>query len=302
MSFDTSAYFKGVVSTSKIIIFTVIPYFLLAELLLYLELMPVIAQVFEPFTSLLSLPPEAALALASGIFLNLYAAIAFAAPLDLSVYHWTILGLFLGVIHGIPVESAVMKKLGIDWLHSILFRLIMAFVVVMPLLLIPSELLFANPDLIQVSTYQVHTSAPDTWLDFVLTKSLEAISLSIQIILLIALVLLLTTWLKGLRVLSKFNHHLSTVMALITGVLIGITYGAGVLIKEAKFMSRKQVLSVCYFLMVAHALIEDTLLFVFFGADALLLITIRLLVGLIVFALIYLYYPKDEAPIQLPKS
>lgn len=83
MSFDTEAYFQGVVSTSKIIIFTVIPYFLLAELLLYLKLMPVIAQIFEPFTSLLNLPPEAALALASGVFLNLYAAIAFAAPLDL---------------------------------------------------------------------------------------------------------------------------------------------------------------------------------------------------------------------------
>ena len=195
-----------------------------------------------------------------------------------------------------------MKKLGIDWLHSVLFRLIMAFVVVLPLLFIPSEWLFANPDLVQVSTYQIHTNVPNTWLDFLLSKGLEALTLSVQIMLLIALVLLLTTWLKGLTILSKFNHHLSTIMALITGVLIGITYGAGVLIKEAKFMTRKQVLSVCYFLMVAHALIEDTLLFVFFGADALLLVGIRLLAGLVIFALIYAYYPKDDTPIQLTKS
>ena len=36
-------------------------------------------------------------------------------------------------------------------------------------------------------------------------------------------------------------------MALITGVLIGITYGAGVLLKEAQFMNKQQVIPVCYF-------------------------------------------------------
>ena len=84
MSFNNKAFIDSSVSTAKIIIATVIPYFLLAELLVYFKLMPVIAQIFTPFTALLNLPPEAALALASGIFLNLYAAIAFAAPLGLS--------------------------------------------------------------------------------------------------------------------------------------------------------------------------------------------------------------------------
>ncbi len=110
MTFDTRAFINSSISTSKIIVITVIPYFLLAEILVYLELMPIIAQFFTPFTDLLNLPPEAALALASGVFLNLYAAIAFAAPLGLNVYDWTILGLFLGVLHSIPVESAIMKN------------------------------------------------------------------------------------------------------------------------------------------------------------------------------------------------
>ena len=293
MNFDTKAFIRSSLSTAKIILTTVIPYFLLAELLMYFELMPIIAQVFEPFTTLLNLPPEAALALASGVFLNLYAAIAFAAPLGLSVYDWTILGLFLGVLHSIPVESAIMKKLGVDWIHSVGFRLIMAFIVLMPLLIIPTELLFDDPNKISTALYQTTSVIPTNFTDFILQKSGESILLSIEIIILVSLIIFITTAIKGLKFLQKFDHHLSTIMALVTGLLVGITYGAGVLLKEAQYMSKKQVLSVCYFLMVAHAIIEDTLLFVFFGADIYLLIGIRLFFATLVFFIISIYYARN---------
>ncbi|MDB3870095.1 nucleoside recognition protein [Candidatus Thioglobus sp.] len=294
MNFDTKAFLSSSLSTAKIIVFTVIPYFLLAELLMYFELMPIIAQVFEPFTTLLNLPPEAALALASGVFLNLYAAIAFAAPLGLSVYEWTVLGLFLGVLHNIPIESAIMKKLGIDWLHSVSFRLAMAFVVLTPLIIIPTELLFDNPDQISSALYQPTLVVADNFTDFILQKSYEAALLAVEIIILVSLVIFVVTIIKGLKILQKFDHHLSAVMAMITGLLIGITYGAGVLLKEAQYMSKKQVVSVCYFLMVAHAIIEDALLFVFFGADFFLLIGIRLFFAILVFFAISIYYKTSN--------
>ena len=290
MNFDSKAFFSSSASTAKIILSTVIPYFLLAELLVYFEIMPIIAQIFMPFTTLLNLPPETALALASGVFLNLYAAIAFAAPLDLSVYDWTILGLFLGVLHSIPVESAIMKKLGIDWTKSIIFRLVMAFVVLIPLLVIPADILFDNPDKVTNTLYQISSAVPTNFTDFLLLKIYESILLSVEIIILVSLVIFIVTLIKSLRFLQKFDHHLSTIMALITGTLIGITYGAGVLLKEAKYMSKKQIASVCYFLMVAHAIIEDTLLFVFFGADIFLLIGIRLFFATLVFLFVYVYY------------
>ena len=294
MNFDTKAFLSSSLSTAKIIVFTVIPYFLLAELLIYFDWMPIIAQVFEPLTSLLNLPPEAALALASGVFLNLYAAIAFAAPLGLSVYDWTILGLFLGVLHSIPVESAIMKKLGINWIHSVSFRVIMAFVVLMPLLIIPTEFLFSNPDHVANALYQNTQTSPSNFTEFLLQKSSEAILLTIEIIILVSLVIFIVTLIKGLKFLQKFDHHLSTIMAMITGLLIGITYGAGVLLKEARYMSKKQIVSVCYFLMIAHAIIEDTLLFVFFGADIFLLIGIRLFFAILVFIAISVYYKPSD--------
>ncbi|CAC9961424.1 hypothetical protein [uncultured Gammaproteobacteria bacterium] len=295
MTFDTKAFVSSSISTAKIILVTVIPYFLLAELLMYFGLMPIIAQIFEPFTTLLNLPPEAALALASGVFLNLYAAIAFAAPLGLSVYDWTILGLFLGVLHSIPVESAIMKKLGIDWIKSISFRLVMAFVVLTPLLIIPTELLFDNPDEVASVLFQSNLTVANNFTDFIIQKIYEAILLSVEIIILVSLVIFVVTFIKGLSFLQKFEHRLSTIMALLTGTLIGITYGAGVLLKEAQYMSKKQITSVCYFLMVAHAIIEDTLLFVFFGADIFLLIGIRLFFATLVFFIISIYYKEDPA-------
>ncbi len=293
MIFDFKEFVNSSLSTAKIILIMVIPYFLLAELLLYFELMPIIAQVFEPLTTLLNLPPESALALASGVFLNLYAAIAFAAPLGLSVYDWTVLGLFLGVLHSIPVESAIMKKLGIDWIKSIVFRTVMAFMVLIPLLIIPADVLFDNPDLVKGAVYQINSNTPTNFADFIVQKLAEAVLLALEIIVLVSLIILLATFIKGLKIFTKFDHHLSTIMALITGVLIGITYGAGVLIKEAKYMTKKQIIAVCYFLMVAHAIIEDTLLFVFFGADIVLLVTIRLLFALLVFVVISFYYKSS---------
>ncbi|MDC9714350.1 MAG: nucleoside recognition protein [Gammaproteobacteria bacterium] len=292
--FDFKAFIDSSLATAKIILLMVIPYFILAELLVYFEIMPIISQVFEPFTALLNLPSEAALALASGVFLNLYAAIAFAAPLGLSVYEWTILGLFLGVLHSIPIESAIMKKLGIDWTKSIAFRGVMAFVVLTPLLIIPAEMLFDNPDLIKHSIYQIETSAPVNFIDFITQKLIEAVLLALEIIVLVSLVIFVTTLIRGLKFFNKFDHHLGVIMALISGVLIGITYGAGVLIKEAENMNKRQVVAVCYFLMVAHAIIEDTLLFVFFGADIVLLLTIRLGFASLIFFMILLYYPAQK--------
>jgi hypothetical protein len=46
--------------------------------------------------------------------------------------------------------------------------------------------------------------------------------------------------------------------------------------------------------MIAHAIIEDTLLFVFFGADIFLLIGIRLFFAILVFVAISVYYKPSD--------
>ena len=66
-------------NSAWIIIKLVIPIYILAEVLFFYNTLSYFSFLIEPFTSVLDLPKEASLAILSGMFLNLYAAIAFAA-------------------------------------------------------------------------------------------------------------------------------------------------------------------------------------------------------------------------------
>jgi hypothetical protein len=77
-----------------IILKLVIPIYIIADVLYFYNTLSYVAFLIEPFTSIIGLPAEASLAIISGMFLNLYAASCFAAPLDLSPHQWSILAVF----------------------------------------------------------------------------------------------------------------------------------------------------------------------------------------------------------------
>ena len=291
-TFDLKAYVESWLKTSTIIVKAVLPYFVLAETLLYFDLLKYLTFIFEPISHLLGLPGESALTIAVGMIFNLYGSVALGASLGLNVYEWTVLGLFLGVAHAMPVESSVLKKLGIRWRFSIFFRLSMAFVILLPLQFIPKEMLFDDPDRVQ-SLLQPLTLTPDSdLLAFLYTTLINGLTLTLEIVLLVSLVLLVNQVIKGLRIVQSFDRHLSPAIALVSGALLGILYGSGILLKEAQNLSRKQIIAICCFLMIAHAMIEDPLLFVLFGANIYILIIFRLTLAIIVITLIFLFYDR----------
>lgn len=128
-------------SSAWLILKLVVPLYILSDFLLYYDLLRHISFLFTPLTELLHLPAEAAVAVAGGMLLNVYAAIAFAAPLGLTAYQWTILGIFLGVCHALVVESAIMAKLGVSYGYSIVLRIVGAFLAVLPVLFLPPSFL-----------------------------------------------------------------------------------------------------------------------------------------------------------------
>ena len=83
--------------SSLIILKFVVPFYILSDVLLYFDLLRPLGILLTPLTKLLHLPVEAAPALIGGMTLNVYTAIAFAAPLPLTPYQWTILGIFIGL-------------------------------------------------------------------------------------------------------------------------------------------------------------------------------------------------------------
>lgn len=60
---------------------------------------------------------------------------------------------------------------------------------------------------------------------------------------------------------------------LITGVIIGLTYGAGVIIHSIRSsdIRKSEAFLILLYLSVCHAIIEDTLIFVVIGANGLIL-------------------------------
>jgi len=71
---------------------------------------------------------------------------------------------------------------------------------------------------------------------------------------------------------------------LVIGIIIGISYGAGLIFNSAKEdkLPKRDLYLITYFLVAAHAVFEDTAIFVALGANGLLLFTTRILVAALV--------------------
>ena len=257
----------------------IIPLYILADILLYFDILQYISFLFEPITDILDLPKEAALGIAAGMLFNIYAGIAFLAPLGLNGYEWTILATFLGVAHSLVVESAVMKKIGISYTYSFILRISMAFIAVLPLTLMPES--FFNTA-IQSNDAITQTTYHD--IGDMLTNSLtNATILSIKVIVLVSAIIFLMAYLKSTKMMQEYQQKVNTSFSIMAGLILGITYGAGILIHEAKTgnLSKFDLFYIATFLMICHSIIEDVLLFVIFGANGWIVAAVRLVMAFV---------------------
>jgi len=282
-------------SSGILILKLVIPFYILADILLYFDLLRPVSFLFSPVTSILQLPSETAMAICAGVFLNLYAAVAFAAPLGLSPYEWTILGVFLGVCHSLPVENSIMKKLGISFLYSTLLRVSMAFLTTLPLFFLPASFYTGKSSgkAIQLTTY---SSIPD----LIFHSLLNAAILAAKIIALITIIIFLMDALKRTKFMANYSQRVQTSFSLLAGQLLGITYGAGILFKEADSgnLKKKDIFFIGTFLMICHSLLEDPLLFVLFGANYWIIIISRLSMACLVTFLLSRFFNARERKLQ----
>ncbi|HNZ50990.1 MAG TPA: nucleoside recognition domain-containing protein [Bacilli bacterium] len=128
--------------------------------------------------------------------------------------------------------------------------------------------------------------------DFLLPTLLSLGMMLLKIIVIITLILVTIEVLKALKVLQWINKKIyvitkylgispSASFPLLVGLIIGITYGAGVILMSYKQqeMNKKDVLLVSVFLCLCHAIVEDTLLFAAFGSITWVVIVVKLVVA-----------------------
>jgi len=99
-------------------------------------------------------------------------------------------------------------------------------------------------------------------------------------------------FIKTRKFVVESQKNVSKGFSIVVGVILGITYGAGILIQESKSgaISKADLFYIGTFLMICHAIIEDTLLFVIFGADFTMVIVIRTIAAIIISYLFLKYY------------
>ncbi|HWO58250.1 MAG TPA: nucleoside recognition protein [bacterium] len=135
-------------------------------------------------------------------------------------------------------------------------------------------------------------------------------SLALKIFLIVMPLLMFLEWARTRRWFDRFiqssNHLFAPVgfrppalFPLMTGILFGISYGAGVLIPQSQsgHISRRQVFLIALFLCLCHAIVEDTLLFVVVGANPWVLVITRFVAAmLIVYIFSRLAWPIRPEP------
>lgn len=270
----------------------VIPIYIIADILFYYNTLSHIAFIIEPFTTIIGLPPEASLSILSGMFLNVYGAIAFAAPLDLTIHQWSILAVFVGICHSLVVESIIMKKIGLSNLYSYTLRISAGFIIALITSLLPSQW-FSSTIIDNTFTTVAYNSLGE----LLYNSFLNSIELSFKIVILITLLIFIMDFIKTRKFITESKKNISKGFSLTVGIILGITFGAAILIKEVESgrIDKSDIFYIGTFLMICHALIEDTLLFVIFGADFTMVIIIRTVAAILIsYILLYFYKIKNH--------
>jgi len=256
-----------------------LPLSVLTLLLKHLGVIEAAAPLFAPLMGYIGLPGEAAITLVAGFTNSIYAALATMAAFDLTPRQVTILGVVLGIAHSLFVETGILTRLGIATVMIAFFRIGAALLtgVVMNHLL-PT----------QVSGRVLSQTQPDQVFSWV-TAAQGIATTAGQILAIIFLITL------GYEVFSLWRHAADFRKRLdfiprsigmsdgafgpwIVGLLVGITYGAAMLFQfaEERRLSHKDACLITLFLCLAHAMIEDTMLFVIVGGNFWWIMSIRL--------------------------
>ncbi len=268
-----------------------VPIAILTELLSRMGAIEAVAPVFAPVMNLIGLPPELGLAWLTGMLVGIWGAVPLVFTLvpvsSLSVADVTVFSALILFAHGLPIEQKIIEKAGPGVIATTLLRigggllyafLLHRFLEVTGWLSAP-----VNP------VWTAMGATPD-WADYF--WGLGETMLSMLVILLV-----LSFGLEILRltgVLALMMKALSPVLRLAgirgeaehltaIGLFLGISYGAGLLIREAQSgaISPRQVFLSCVFMGFAHSVIEDTIVVMSLGADV-----YGVLVGRLVFAIV----------------
>lgn len=277
--------FKQSLRVSWTLIKVYIPLALVTTFLKQIGVLDFIAPYLSPFMKFMGLPGEAAITLLVAFTNNVYASIGTMAPLQLTFRQVTILGVMIGLAHTLFIETAVLMKLKMGTLRIAFFRIGLAiFAGVLMNLLLPQ-----NVDGVVLNPYTAAKAF--SWLNTLKGMGITCGQIIVYMFIIMLCYEFVMLW-KAPKKVQSALHAVPKAIGMseqafgpwIVGFFIGITYGAGILFQfaEKHKLSHRDVCLTTIFLVLAHAIIEDTMAFTVLGGNFWYIILIRVFTAFIV--------------------
>ncbi|WP_417668452.1 nucleoside recognition domain-containing protein [Roseibium sp.] len=273
-----------------------IPIAIITEILSRMGVIKAVAPALEPVMSIVGLPPELGLAWLTGMLVGIWGALplvyTLVDPSTLSVADVTIFSSLLLFAHGLPMEQKIIQQAGPGMTTTTILR-------------IAGALLYGFI-LHRICEATGWLSAPvdPTWIPMTATTDWPQFFYGLgETMVWMLVILVVLVWglelLKASGILKVIMTALSPVLRLAgikgeaghltaVGLFLGISYGAGLLIREARsgLVSPRQIFLSCVFMGFAHSVIEDTLIMIALGADVHGVVTGRVIFAVIATAVI----------------
>ncbi len=262
-------------STGWVLFRVMIPALLLVRAISYLGVLGPLGKLMAPLMRAAGLPGETGIVWITGMLTNMYGGLALlagmAGSLDLTVGQVTSLGMMLLLAHSMPVEVTVAARSGVSPLLVIPLRVGSALAAGTVLHLTGFVRAFdGRPVILWRGVPQSGGIAE--WL-LGLAKTMGTILAVIFLVLLALSVLerlgftaFLQRLLRPAFSLAGIGREATTIT--VVGLVLGISYGGGLVIKAASRgdIPRRQVVAAVCFMSLCHAVVEDTALVATLGA------------------------------------
>jgi len=243
--------------------------------------------LLNPLTSLLNLPPEAALPIITGMLTNLYVVIAMITALPFTIEQMTLIAIFNMIAHGLIMEGIIQHKSGINIAKTTLIRIAAAILTV----LVVSRFLGDTSQSVAVPAALV-VQAP--FLEVLKVWAVDTLGLVLKIlgIIMVIMVLLevakslgwvehLVRWLRPLMKVLGLSDRTATMW--VPAAVFGLLFSGAVIIEEAKASAllKGELERLHISIGIQHAMVEDPSLFAVLGLNAFWLWVPRFIMAII---------------------
>jgi len=286
--------FKEASLTTFTILKIIVPISIIVKILAEYGMIETIGSFLSPVMNVIGLPGEFGFVWATAMIANIYGALIVFFSLSIensyTVAQVTVLGTIILVAHALPIELRIAQKAGTKLWFMFSLRFFGAFLLGW---ILHNFYTFFNVHQNPANILWNPGNANSSLANWILRECMNYLVIFVIIFGLLLLIKLLKRF-EIITILNGFFEPFLNILGMskeavpitLIGTMMGISYGGGLIINEAKsgLLRNKDVLLSLSMMGLCHSLIEDTLLMVTIGAAF-----SGILCGRLVFTILFIF-------------